>query len=68
MCVFCAAVPATLAVGAKLQADQMRERRKAEERGESLTERKPVPAGKIAIVAAGGLLIASVIVHSQNSG
>lgn len=68
MCVFCAAVPATLAVGAKLQADQMRERREAEERGESLTERKPVPAGKIAIVAAGGLLIASVIVHSQNSG
>lgn len=68
MCVFCAAVPATLAVGAKLQADQMRERREAEERGESLTERKLVPAGKIALVAAGALVVASVIVHSQNSG
>lgn len=68
MCVFCAAIPATLAVGAKLQADQMRERRKAEERGESLTERNPVPVGKIALVAAGALVVASVIVHSQNSG
>ena len=68
MCVFCAAVPATLAVGAKLQADQMRERREAEERGESPTEQRPVPVGKIALVAAGALVVASVIVHSQNSG
>ncbi|MFZ5858192.1 MAG: hypothetical protein ACOYZ6_15300 [Chloroflexota bacterium] len=68
MCVFCAAIPATLAVGAKLQADQMRERREAEERGESPTEQRPVPAGKIALVAAGALVVASVIVHSQNSG
>jgi hypothetical protein len=57
-----------LAVGAKMQADQMRERREAEERGESLTGKKPVPAGKIALVAAGALVVASVIVHSQNSG
>jgi hypothetical protein len=68
MCVFCAAVPATLAIGAKVNADQLRERREAEARGEDLPGKKPVPAVKIAFVAAGALVVASIIVHSQNSG
>jgi hypothetical protein len=65
MCVFCAAVPATLAIGAKVNAEQIRERREAEARGADLSAKKPVPAMKIALVAAGALLVASVVVHSQ---
>lgn len=65
MCVFCAAVPATLAVGANLNAKQIRKRREAEERGEMSTERKQVPVGKITAIAAGALVTASVVYHSQ---
>ena len=38
MCMFCAAIPATLAVGVNVNAKQIRNRREAEERGETLLE------------------------------
>jgi hypothetical protein len=53
MCVFCAAVPVTAAVGAKLNADQLH---KPEE------ERKPV--SKITGIAIALLVASSVIYHT----
>jgi len=53
MCIVCAAIPATAAVGAKLSADQIQ---KEESR------RKPVP--KIMAVVVGLLMIASAIYHT----
>ena len=68
MCVFCATVPATLAVGANLNAKQLRERRQAEERGETSPEKKNIPVGKVTFIAAGTLLVASAVYHSQFNG
>jgi hypothetical protein len=68
MCMFCAAVPATLAVGANLNAKQMRERREAEQRGESVPEKKQIPLGKITVLAAGALIAASAVYHTQLNG
>ena len=53
MCVICAAIPATAAVGAKLNADQLH---KPEE------ERKPI--SKITGVVMALLLAASVVYHT----
>jgi hypothetical protein len=53
MCIICAAIPATVAVGAKLNADQLQ---KPEE------ERRPI--GKITGVAVVFLVAASVVYHT----
>ena len=53
MCMFCAAIPATVAVGAKLNADQLH---KPEE------ERKPV--SKITGIVITLLAVSSVIYHT----
>lgn len=68
MCIFCAAIPATLAVGVNVNAKHIRERRKAEESEETLPEKKRAPVGKITVVAAGALVAASVVYHSQFNG
>lgn len=68
MCAFCAAIPATLAVGANLNAKQLRERHEAEERGEPLPEKKSIPIGKITLLTAGALVAASVVYHTQFNG
>lgn len=68
MCMFCAAIPATLAVGVNVNAKQIRKRREAEERGETLPETKQAPVGKITVVAAGMLVAASVVYHTQLNG
>ena len=53
MCMFCAAIPATAAVGAKLNADQLH---KPEE------QRQPI--SKLTALAIGFLAIGSVIYHT----
>ena len=53
MCMFCAAIPATAAVGAKLNADQLQ---KPEE------ERKPV--SKITGIAIALLVASSIVYHT----
>lgn len=62
MCMFCAAIPATAAVAAKLNNDQHIKAREATESGET-PQQKPVK------VVAGGvivlLVIGSVVYHSQ---
>ena len=68
MCAFCAAVPATLAVGVNLNAKQLRERREAGEREELPSEEKAIPIGKITLLAAGALVAALVVYHTQFNG
>ncbi len=53
MCMICAAIPATAAVGAKLNADQL---------GKPVEERKPV--SKITGVVIALLVLTSVIYHT----
>ena len=53
MCIFCAAIPATAAVGAKLNVDQLQ---KPEE------ERKPV--SKITGIAVALLVASSIVYHT----
>lgn len=53
MCMFCAAIPATAAVGAKLNADQLHKEE---------SQRLPVP--KITGVLIGLLVIGSAIYHT----
>jgi hypothetical protein len=52
MCVFCAAIPVTAAVGAKWNADQLRKEK---------TDRLPIPKFIAALI--GCLVIASAIYH-----
>jgi len=52
MCVFCAAIPATAAIGAKLNADQLRK---------SEAHRFPIP--KITGLLIGLLMIAPTVYH-----
>jgi hypothetical protein len=64
MCMFCAAIPVTAAVGAKLNAKQQAEIREAQASGEE-AKTKPVKmlsAGLILLLAAG-----SVFYHSHFS-
>ena len=68
MCMFCAAIPVTLAVSANVNAKQLRELREAEERGETSPAKKQIPVGKITVIAMGTLLAASVVYHSQFNG
>jgi hypothetical protein len=53
MCMICAAIPATAAVGAKLNADQ---------RDKPLEDRKPI--SKITGLVMGLLVVSSVIYHT----
>ena len=68
MCAFCATIPATLAVGANLNAKQLRERRESEEREEPPSKKKAIPIGKITLLVAGVLVAASVVYHTQFNG
>ena len=53
MCMFCAAIPATAAVGAKLNADQIHKEQ---------SHRLPVP--KITALVIGMLMIGSAVYHT----
>jgi hypothetical protein len=53
MCIICAAIPATAAVGAKLNADQL-----------SKPEEKRLPISKITGIMIGMLVVASAIYHA----
>jgi hypothetical protein len=53
MCIICAAIPATAAVGAKLNADQL-----------SKTEEERLPISKITSIIIGMLVMASAIYHT----
>jgi hypothetical protein len=52
MCIICAAIPATAAVGAKLNADQLHK-----------AEAQRLPISKITVLLIGILMIASTVYH-----
>ena len=64
MCVFCAAIPATLAVGARLNAKQNEKQKITESQG-LIGDHKKLPVGPLTIIAVSGLVVSSVIYHSQ---
>jgi len=66
MCMFCAAMPATIAVGANLQAKQRQERREAEERGQEPKRQVPAMAWTGVVLVA--LAFVSALYHSQFDG
>ena len=53
MCIMCAAIPATAAVGAKLNADQLRKE-----------ESRRLPISRITALVIGFLMIASAVYHT----
>ncbi len=67
MCVFCAAIPVAMAVGASAQKSQREGVKKAELDGKA-PPRKLISAGKATAIAVAGLAVASVIVHTQFGG
>jgi hypothetical protein len=67
MCMFCAAIPATLAVGAATRQKQRLAQQKDEEEGKPPV--KPVvPVGPATTIIVAGLAVASVIYHTQVGG
>ncbi len=65
MCMFCAAIPAALAVGANVNARQRRETEQAQQRGEPPAQPKISPKPATAVIVA-GLAVASVMYHTHN--
>ncbi len=66
MCMFCAAIPATLAAGVNAQARQNRAEKEAEIRGEE-PARPKVPPKTATILVVAGLAVASIVYHTQLS-
>ena len=64
MCVFCAAVPVAATLGAYANTKQRQEARQAEAEGRQPPIRK-ISAGKATAAVIGGLVVCSVIVHTQ---
>jgi hypothetical protein len=67
MCIFCAAVPVAVSLGARERSKQMRADRLAEERGEN-SRKRALPAGPLTVVAVSGLLAGSVFYHTHFHG
>ena len=61
---FCAAIPAALAVGVNAQTRQHRSEKEAEARGEDPSRPKVPPKAATAVVVA-GLAVASIVYHTQ---
>jgi hypothetical protein len=62
MCIFCAAIPATAAVGAKLNAKQIEARQRAETEGVQPPDGQPI--ARITLGVMGLLLVSSVVYHT----
>ncbi len=64
MCMFCAAVPAALAVGTAVKGQQTEERKAAEVRGETWQAPR-LPAEKLTGAAVAALVVAAVFYHTH---
>ena len=64
MCVFCVAVPTAATIGAYANSKQRRETQQAEAEGKT-PPKKIISAGPATAVVIGGLVVCSVIVHTQ---
>jgi hypothetical protein len=67
MCIFCAAIPVTVSLGARAHSRQLRDARLAEARGER-PKRRSLPTGPLTVVAVSGLLAGSIFYHTHFSG
>lgn len=67
MCMFCAAIPATLAVGAAARQKQRQAQQKSAQSGEP-PARPALPAGPVTAAVVTGLAIASVVCHTHLGG
>ena len=63
MCIFCAAIPATVAASASIQHKQ----RKPESAGPTASAR-PFPIKKVTTVVVAGLVVGSVVTHTHLMG
>ncbi len=67
MCMFCASLPAVMAVGVATQAQTNEKNRAARDRGETPPPVKVQPI-KVALVVAGGVVAAAVAYHAATQG
>ena len=67
MCIFCAAIPVTMAVGLSAKKSQQKRARMAEAEGKA-DPRRSIPAGPATTVVVAGLVIASVVYHTHFIG
>jgi hypothetical protein len=67
MCVFCASIPAVMALGVSAKAKQNQEQNRAEIRGEP-RPRSIIPVGKATMVVVTGLVISSIVYHTHVGG
>lgn len=65
MCMFCAAVPMTAALGAAATAKQKRNAQQPPNATPVQPSVRKLPAEQITLVVIGGLLVGSVVYHSQ---
>lgn len=62
MCMFCAAIPMSMALGAATTAKQAEKRKQAMSQGKPI-RLIPLPIAKVSIAVTGGLVIGSVVYH-----
>jgi hypothetical protein len=62
---FCAAIPATLAVGANAHARQKQQAKPVDEAGQEPVKIR-LPSGPLTLTAVAVLLVCSVVYHSQS--
>jgi len=62
MCIFCAAVPMSAAIGAAMTGKQHQRREQVQANGETIVE-QPIPMGKITVAVTGTLIACSAVYH-----
>jgi hypothetical protein len=67
MCVFCAAIPAALAVGVKAQSQQRKQLKSAEEKGLE-PPRQMISARAATGIVVAGLAVGSIVYHTGAGG
>ena len=67
MCVFCAAIPFTMAIGARVQTSRREKVKQAIARGEK-PPRTLVPVGPATALVVSSLAVASIVYHTHFAG
>jgi hypothetical protein len=67
MCMFCAAIPATLAVGAKIHSQQRQEEQRAKA-GIERADAGKLPIKAMTAIAVTSLVVASLVYHTSQAG
>jgi hypothetical protein len=63
MCMFCAAIPVTISLGAAAKAKQSEQRKQAEASGEPVPQ-WVIPVVKVTGVVVGSLVVSAVVYHT----